>query len=152
MQRSFRRLVLTVLFLLLGSAASYALESEVLKIVSGHNNHEFEVEIARNSEEQMKGLMGRSYLEDNKGMIFLYDKPQHINMWMKNTKISLDMLFIREDGVIVRISQKAEPYSLRSIPSGEPVIAVLELNGGISQRLGIKPGDKIEFSSFSLQK
>ena len=69
-------------------------------------------------------------------------------MWMQNTFITLDMLFIRADGTIARIAERTEPLSTRTIPSGEPVLSVLEINGGVSEKLGIKPGDKVEHALF----
>ena len=83
-------------------------------------------------------------LEPNEGMIFPYDPPQPVAFWMRNTLIPLDMIFIRQDGSIARIST-AVPHSEAMMPSGEPVAAVLEIAGGRAAELGISEGDKVEW-------
>jgi uncharacterized membrane protein (UPF0127 family) len=92
--------------------------------------------------------MFRRSMPADRGMLFDFGKVQPISMWMQNTYIPLDMLFIRSDGTIARVAENAEPLSTRSIPSGEPVLAVLELNGGTARRLGIKAGDRVEHPLF----
>ena len=82
-------------------------------------------------------------LGDLQGMLFVYQRSHNISMWMKNTVLPLDMLFIRPDGRIARIEKETVPFSLDSISSGEPVVAVLELNGGVAGKYGIQPGDKV---------
>ena len=77
-----------------------------------------------------------------------FGRVEPVSMWMQNTYLSLDMLFIRPDGTIARIAANTEPLSTRTIPSGEPVLAVLELNAGTAAKLGIKPGDRVEHSIF----
>jgi uncharacterized membrane protein (UPF0127 family) len=108
-----------------------------------------EVEIAQDSKEKALGLMFRTELADNKGMLFPYSEARELSMWMRNTYIPLDMLFIRPDGVIHRIEMRAEPMSERVITSGGPVSAVLELAGGATERLGIKAGDRVRYPLFS---
>ena len=105
----------------------------------------FVVEVARTVEEQERGLMFRQQLAPNAGMIFPYDPPQAAQFWMKNTYIPLDLLFVRADGTIARIEENAVPLSLDQIPAGEPIGAVLEINGGRSAELGIKAGDKVSW-------
>ena len=83
------------------------------------------------------------------GMLFDFGEPQPLAMWMKNTLIPLDLAFIDKDGVIRRITANATPRSLESLPSGSPVIAVLEVNGGVFEKLGIKAGDKVRHKMFS---
>lgn len=102
-----------------------------------------DVEVALSDQEKATGLMFRTELADTTGMLFPYGSTHEITMWMRNTYISLDMLFIRADGVIHRIEAGAEPLSDRVIASDGPVTAVLELAAGAAQRLGIKPGDKV---------
>lgn len=92
--------------------------------------------------------MFRTALADNMGMLFPYDGAQNVTMWMRNTYIPLDMLFIRADGTIHRIEAKTEPFSERMIEAGGDVAAVLELAGGASERLGIKAGDKVSHPYF----
>lgn len=110
------------------------------------------VEVAREAQEKALGLMFRTELADNQGMLFPYDEPRELSMWMHNTYIPLDMLFIRPDGVIHRIETQAEPLSDRVINSEGPVSAVLELAGGAANRLGIKPGDRVQHPSFAAGK
>ena len=99
--------------------------------------------LAENPAEQRRGLMYVRSLPDNQGMLFVYGREQPISMWMKNTYVSLDMLFIRADGTVARIAAGTRPLSLESIPSGEPVNRVLELKAGAVQRWGIQPGDRL---------
>ncbi|HEY5796693.1 MAG TPA: DUF192 domain-containing protein [Bosea sp. (in: a-proteobacteria)] len=128
-----------------GQAAS-ALET--LSIVSGDKRHGFQVEVMRTGEQRARGLMHRRYLPADRGMLFDFQRVEPVAMWMENTYIPLDMLFIRADGTIARIAENTEPLSQRTIPSGEPVLSVLEINGGVSRTLGIKPGDRVEHTLF----
>ena len=116
-----------------------------LTIRSGGRLHHFTVEVARTPEQQAQGLMHRQSLAPDRGMIFLYDPPQQTAFWMKNTLIPLDMIFIRADGTIARIAENTVPLSLDPVPSLEPVAAVLELAGGRSAELGLKPGDRVDW-------
>lgn len=110
---------------------------------AGGPGHAFDVEVASTDQEKALGLMFRTELKDSEGMLFPYAAPRKISMWMHNTYISLDMIFIREDGTIARIEERAEPLSDRVISSGSAVSAVLEIPGGAAARLGIRPGDKV---------
>ena len=101
------------------------------------------VEMARTSQQQAKGLMFRTELAPDMGMLFPFPRPKPASFWMKNTVIALDLLFVRSDGTIESIAANAEPYSLDPISSGEPVAAVLELAGGRAAELGLKPGDTV---------
>jgi hypothetical protein len=134
-------------FALVGLA--YAQAFEPLSVVSREGQrHVFEVEVARDDRDRAQGLMFRRSMPANRGMLFDFAKVEPVSMWMQNTYISLDMLFIRPNGTIARIATNAEPLSTRTIPSGEPVLAVLELNAGTAVRLGIKPGDRVEHPLF----
>ncbi len=133
---------------LIWSASLHAQTFEPLTIVSGTGRYAFQVEVARNDADRAQGLMYRRYLAPDRGMLFDFGRVQPISMWMQNTYIPLDMIFIRPDGTIARIAENAEPLSTRTIPSGEPVLAVLELNGGTAARLGIKAGDRVEHPLF----
>ena len=119
------------------------LEQVPLTITSGQRIHRFTVEIARTQEEQATGLMNRSQLAPDRGMIFPFDPPRDASFWMKNTLIPLDMIFVRTDGSIANIAANTVPLSLEPVPSEGPVGAVLELAGGRAAELGIKPGDKV---------
>ena len=129
-------------------AASPAAALESLAIVSGGKRHAFQVEVMRTNEQRAKGLMHRNYLPPDRGMLFDFERTEPVAMWMENTYIPLDMLFIRADGTIARIAENTEPLSQRTIPSGEPVLSVLEINGGVSRTLGVKPGDRVEHALF----
>ncbi len=111
--------------------------------------HSIAIEIAETEEEKALGLMFRTQLGDDQGMLFAYGAIHEMTMWMRNTYISLDMVFINADGVIHRIEQRAEPLSDRVISSEGAVAAVLEMAGGATQRLGIKPGDRVVHAIFS---
>ena len=108
-----------------------------LTIRDGDVVHKFNVEVARTAEEQQQGLMFRTSLPADGGMIFPFEKPRFASFWMKNTLIPLDMIFIRADGSIDRIAENTIPESLEPVASGGEVSAVLELAGGTAARLGI---------------
>ncbi len=109
----------------------------------------FTIEVARTPHQKAMGLMFRRELKPLRGMLFPYDGNEPVTMWMKNTYIPLDMLFIKKSGEIHRIEKMTEPFSERIIRSGEPVAAVLEITGGDAERLGIKPGDRVRHSHFT---
>jgi hypothetical protein len=109
---------------------------------------QFSVEMAVNWPQQEQGLMFRKTLAPNEGMLFDFGKEQETSFWMKNTLIPLDMLFIKANGTIARVAANAKPLSEVSIPSYEPVRAVLEIAGGRAAQLGIKPGDKVRATAF----
>jgi uncharacterized protein len=130
------------------SPARAAEPPQRLEIVSANGPHVFEVELARNPAEREKGLMFRRYMPKNRGMLFDFSNPEPATMWMENTYIPLDMLFIRADGTVARIETDTEPLSRRVIAAGEPVLGVLELNGGVCDELGIRAGDKVVHPMF----
>lgn len=154
---SARRLARSIAFaavLLLGAVASESdihaadLETVVIDKIEG-DDLSFEVEIALTPDQRSLGLMFRDMLDPMSGMLFIYPGPQEVNMWMHSTRIPLDMLFIGSDGAIVKIKERAVPYSNEVINSGEPVVAVLELNGGTASRYGIRPGDRVQLPEIS---
>lgn len=116
---------------------------EPLSIVSGDKTHKFSVELALSHRQQMQGLMFRRHMAPDAGMLFVYRREEPTAMWMKNTFIPLDMLFIASDGTIARIAERTVPLSEAIVSSGGPVIAVLELNAGTASRLRLKAGDRI---------
>ena len=140
-------LVVVLALSILPARAQPALEP--LVIVSGETRHEFQVEIADTPESRARGLMFRRSMPVDHGMLFDFERVQPVSMWMRNTYISLDMLFIAPDGRIVRIARDTEPLSERTIPSGEPVLSVLELNASTTRRLGIEAGDFVEHRLFA---
>jgi uncharacterized membrane protein (UPF0127 family) len=108
----------------------------------------FTIELAQTPEELERGLMNRASMPADAGMLFNFALDRPVAMWMKNTVIPLDIVFILGDGTIAGIAQRAVPMSLAIIPSPGPVRAVLELNGGTADRLGIKIGDKVGYPLF----
>ena len=122
-----------------------------LTITSSNGVHAFQVEVAKTAAEQEKGLMFRTDIPDNGGMLFWPyppggGAPKEASFWMKNTPSPLDIIFIRADHSIARIAENAVPFDETPIPSGEPVAAVLELNGGRAAALGIAEGDKVSWT------
>ena len=115
-----------------------------LTIVSNNGQrHVFNVEMATDDQQQIVGLMFRKSVAPNGGMLFVWPAPEISHMWMKNTLVPLDMVFIRSDGVIDSIAENTVPHSLRDISSQGQVIATLELQGGITAKLGITVGDRV---------
>ena len=145
--RTLRTLALTLL-LLLAAGGGWAeaiqnFKAGVVTIVTSQGPHRITVEIATTNDQREQGLMYRRSLGKDAGMLFVYNSEQPVAMWMKNTVIPLDMLFIQADGTVSNIRERAVPQSLETISSEGLVKAVLELNGGTVARLGIKPGDKV---------
>ena len=111
-----------------------------LTIKSKNGVHRFTVEVAATPQQQETGMMFRTSVAPDRGMVFPYEPAQEVAFWMKNTLIPLDIIYIRRDGTIVRITQ-AQALDLTPLPSGEPITAVLEIGGGRAAELGIKEGD-----------
>jgi uncharacterized membrane protein (UPF0127 family) len=150
-----RRLVLVVLAVLapLWTAVPAAAQIQTfttaeLTIVSASGPHKFIVELATTPAQQAQGLMFRHRLAPDAGMLFDFGEPQQTAFWMKNTLIPLDMLFVAQNGRITGIHARAVPETTDPIPSPGPVRAVIELNGGTADRLGIKPGDRVIYPIF----
>ena len=115
---------------------------------AGRERAHLSVELATTNEARARGLMFRKELPPGQGMLFLWKEPRRIAMWMKNTFIPLDMVFIAADGHVVRVHENARPHDLSLIPSGAPVIAVLEIPAGSARRYGIKPGSRLLLPAF----
>jgi hypothetical protein len=130
-----------------GPARAQALEPLVL--VTPNGRHSFQVEVMRTAPERARGLMFRRHLPQDRGMLFDFERTEPVSMWMQNTYIPLDMIFIRADGTIARIAENTEPLSTRTIPSGEPVLSVLEVNAGTAARIGLRPGHRVEHPLFA---
>jgi uncharacterized protein len=135
------------LFFILASPGR-ASAQETLEIVSKTGVQVFSVEVMRTPEERSKGLMYRRELPEGRGMLFDFSPEQSVSMWMKNTYISLDMIFIRADGRILRIAEKTTPESEAIIPAGGPVRGVLEVIAGTAKKYGIAPGDRVAHPLF----
>lgn len=110
----------------------------------------FNVELALTPAQQAKGLMFRTEMPDDEGMLFVFEGEANRSFWMKNTLIPLDMIFVRRNGIIHHIHSNAIPQDLTAVKSNGPVYAVLEINGGLSKKLGLKPGDKLNHAAFGL--
>ena len=148
-RRAARLLVVLALLaagLLMQSA--HAMRLETLKLMTARGTHLIDVEVTETPAEKAQGLMFRTRLADTAGMLFFYDTPQEITMWMRNTYIPLDMVFIRADGIVHRIEARTEPLSENIVASRGDVTACLELAGGAAERLGLKPGDRVEHRFF----
>jgi hypothetical protein len=120
-----------------------------LEIVTRSGVQVFSVEIATTEQEKETGLMYRKELADGKGMLFDFSPEQEVSMWMKNTYISLDMIFIRADGRILRIAENTEPMSTRIIASHGLAKGVLEVIAGTAKKYGIEPGDRVGHPLFN---
>jgi uncharacterized membrane protein (UPF0127 family) len=138
-----------VALFVLSVPALRAASFEPLEIVTKSGVQVFSVEMAATEQEKETGLMYRKEVPDGKGMLFDFSPPQEVSMWMKNTYISLDMIFIRADGRILRIAENTEPLSTRIISSGGLAKGVLEVIGGTAKKYGIEPGDRVGHPLFN---
>lgn len=125
-----------------------ACSEDVVKVVGDFGQANFNVEVADDDAERAQGLMFVESMPTLSGMLFVYEQPRHATFWMRNTLISLDMLFISPAGIVERIHENAIPGDETVIDGGEGVLAVLEINGGLAKRLGITEGATIQHPSF----
>lgn len=141
-----RLVAVTFLFWIAAVGLTLAQSPEIpnLEVHTGAGAVSFRVELADDSTKRALGLMFRHEMEPDAGMLFVFERDQMVSMWMKNTYIPLDMLFLAQDGTVVAIAERTVPLSMEVISSPRPVRAVLELNGGTSSRLGIQAGDRVE--------
>ena len=137
----YRLAAIAAAFLFMVVPAASQAERETLIIETQNGAHTFQVEIADDPTERERGLMFRRDMAENAGMLFDFRVDAQASFWMRNTYISLDMLFIEADGTIESIAKRTTPLSERSVRSEGPVRFVLEINGGLSDALGITPGD-----------
>jgi uncharacterized membrane protein (UPF0127 family) len=141
-------LILLVGALYAVSSCAQADDTSLSVVSASGQKHEFTIELAVTPEQKVQGLMHRKMLAPQSGMLFLFGDPQALSFWMKDTLIPLDIIFIRKDGTINHIHPNAVPLDLSRISSMGPVSAVLEINGGEAQSLGIVPGDVVHHSAF----
>ena len=146
--RALRWTALALFGLLIAAGPTAAAERQTLEIASKTGVHVFSVEIAQTDAERSKGLMFRKELPEGQGMLFDFQRDQDVAMWMQNTYIPLDMLFIAGDGRIVNIVENTVPLSTRIVASARPVRAVLEVIGGTARKLGVAPGDRVAHPIF----
>ena len=146
------RLAALAVVVALGAFAGSGVQAatfQTLEIATKSGVKVFSVELATTEEEKTTGLMYRKELADGKGMLFDFSPEQQVSMWMKNTFISLDMIFIRADGRILRIAENTEPMSTRIISSGGLAKGVLEVIAGTAKKYGIQPGDRVGHPLFN---
>lgn len=147
----FRALVL-ILLMLACSVVSRGVTAqeklEPLTIVTSSGTHPFSVEVMRTEQQRERGLMYRRFLPSDRGMLFDFKLEKPIMMWMKNTYLPLDMIFISRSGKVVGIARDTEPLSERIVASGAPAYAVLEVNAGTAKKIGLGIGDKIHHPIF----
>ena len=124
-------------------------EPQPLTIRGDFGEHAFLVEEAKTLDQQARGMMWREQMDPDTGMIFEFAEPKLATIWMKNTAIPLDILFVRSNGKILKIEHNAQPYKLRSASSEAIVAAVIELKGGRALELGIQPGDTVDHPFFT---
>ncbi len=142
-------LAVVIALCVFAGADARAASVQPLEIVTRNGVQVFSVEMATTEQEKETGLMYRKELPDGKGMLFDFSPEQQVSMWMKNTYIPLDMIFIRADGRILRIAENTEPLSTRIISSGGLAKGVLEVIGGTAKKYGIEPGDRIAHPLFN---
>lgn len=130
-----------------GAAPAGALES--LTLVTSTGEHVFKVEVMRTDEQRARGLMFRRHMPADRGMLFDFKTEQRVMMWMRNTYIPLDMVFITKDGTVINVAEDTEPLSERTISSAAPAYSVLEVNAGTARRIGLKAGDQVKHDLFS---
>ena len=137
-----------VLGALLATPAALAEALQKLQIVTSSGAHDFEVELADTPAERAKGLMYRRSMPADHGMLFDFHQVTPVMMWMKNTYIPLDMVFVSREGVVTSVAADAVPMSEEIISSGQPAYAVIELNAGVAKKIGLAPGDEVRHPSF----
>lgn len=130
------------------SGALSACAPDTVDVRGDWGHVKFSVEIADDAAERAQGLMARESMARMKGMLFIYDAPGNLTFWMRNTLIPLDMIFIKPNGEIAHIHEKAIPLDETPIPGGPGNLAVLEINGGLARTLGISVGDSIRHAAF----
>ena len=126
-----------------GAEAPQSLPTVALTVHTAKGPANFRVQVADTEATREKGLMFVRSMPDDAGMIFDFKTPQPVAFWMRNTYIPLDLLFVGADGRVVNIAKRAQPFDERLIPSAGPIRAVIEINGGLAEKLGIQPGDRV---------
>jgi uncharacterized membrane protein (UPF0127 family) len=143
------RLLVWSLFLAFALTAARAEPAlETLGVVTATGEHDFKVEVVDTPKARARGLMFRKSMPADHGMLFEFKAEGPVSMWMKNTYIPLDMVFIGRDGRVVGVAADAEPLSERIITSPEPAYSVLELNAGAARRISLAPGDQVRHRIF----
>ncbi|MGJ8610149.1 MAG: DUF192 domain-containing protein [Octadecabacter sp.] len=148
-KRGITRLIAPAIAIITLTNAAYAACSEDTVSVRGDFGAvQFTVSVADTIGERSRGLMFVEQMATTQGMLFVYDRPQSVSFWMRNTLIPLDMVFVGDDGVIDNIHENAVPLDETAIYGGESIQYVLEINGGMAARLGLEVGDQMQHTSF----
>jgi uncharacterized membrane protein (UPF0127 family) len=153
----FRKLYIAseMFFLLICPPAHVAIAqshepTDRLLVITATGKHSFTLEIAKTNEERAKGLMFRKSMPNDHGMLFIFHDERPISMWMKNTVIPLDMIFVSQEGVVTSIIADTTPLSEEIITSERPAQAVIEVNAGVAQKIGLAAGDQIRHPLFPI--
>lgn len=141
--RALMRAAALLLALLAAGPALAECREDLARLKFPTGEARFSVEIADDEAERAQGLMGRKDLSGGAGMLFIYDSARPVSFWMRNTPLPLDMIFIDETGTVVRVHENAVPFDETPIPSGQPVLMVLEIRGGLARRIGISEGAQL---------
>ncbi len=142
-------LAIATLFLCFSAIARAECRPDRVELRNDVAQVRFDVELALTPQERSRGLMFREHLPNRAGMLFIFDPPQRVAFWMKNTLIPLDMIFTDRAGIVTRVHEGAIPGDLTLIEGGESVYAVLEINAGLADRYGIGPGTQMRHEVFS---
>lgn len=145
------RVVAPLIFLFLGAASSVAAacQADAVTLKNDQAEIRFSIELAQTPAERSRGLMFREHLPARAGMLFVFERPQRVAFWMKNTLIPLDMIFVDKSGTVTRVHQGAIPGDETPIPGGDQVYSVLEINAGLAERYGIVEGTVLRHKVFS---
>ncbi|WP_300055556.1 DUF192 domain-containing protein [uncultured Roseobacter sp.] len=140
---------LACLFLLASAVAAQDCREDTVHLKGHWGEARFAVEIADDDAERAQGLMHREHLPSSAGMLFVYDRPQRLSFWMRNTLIPLDLIFIDQTGTVKTVHHSAQPLDETPIPGGpDPLTHVLEINGGLAKAMGIAPGTLVRHPTF----
>ncbi len=131
------------LTLCLAAGAASSAQLATVKLIGGPEIRQFQVEVVDTPETRARGLMYRTELAPDAGMLFVFERPADVGFWMRNTYIPLDMIFIDRHARVVHIHHRAQPHDETMISPGQPITHVLEINGGLSEALGIEPGHRM---------
>ena len=142
------RSLLALMLVFCAAAASAACRDDRVSLRGDWGQAQFTVEVVDDPAERAQGLMFRESLAASAGMLFVYEYPQRVSFWMKNTLIPLDMIFVDETGVVQAIKHEAQPGDLTPIPGGDNILVVLEINGGMARRIGIAVGSQMRHAVF----
>ncbi len=138
--KSIRVMAAVVLAGLASTAAAESCREDVVMLRSDAGTARFRVEVADDKTERAQGLMNRETMSMSAGMLFVYPEPQPVGFWMKNTLIPLDMIFMDETGTVKKVHHEAQPLDESPIFGGDDILAVLEINGGLARKIGIREG------------